>query len=726
VKFYVPEWEDAVDARYDFVHDELSNLNKQERERHFIWDIFDYETTPIDGVLISREQVEDSRRKYDRVTEHGVYDDPQLNIPDWLPTISDCGAWGYKSLPFPRYGNEGMLQFYESLDVTVGVTIDHLVLGSGKEKGRLYLDERALNPDFTESDLPIELTEQVDVMVEEWPVEWPDLVKRYEESVYDVSTVEPFIHDDFEGTVHDILGRMDEDPRAVYREDDKQIRYEITLENAVEIRELYDEGDWSFRLMAAFQGWDPTTYGEALDDVLQMGYRYVGIGGVAGSQLEQVEEIVTEVGHRIAQFESEHETRIDTHVFGFAKTDGFETIGRAQMSSIDSASMLRAAWTGGNNYHLNSDERFDAIRVRYAAPGDDLEIAVKKSMLGQEVLHALRAFDDEDSISNHIRSWYTEANLVLDVLVDYLEEHRHDERYDARLLREITTEFRDDFEHGYELQASFSDDVRKRLVKLLRADDADDPTDFDEYLSIINTAREVAEGFPQTVERVEALEESSGEVATFKQIWTVLENYASSELIEDEDLLEGYRKTLRSRPWERCDCPICENLGIEVAIFRGNNRNRRRGFHNTYRFYQQFKHDLPKMLVVVPADSSLFGRNTVEEYLSDRYEDLWEAIHDVPVAEIGVLDANGVHEWWEAGPTSISLDPIGISEELERKSGRYDTVLYYDPEGETPFDIDSVEFVDKPQGIRDRILKRLGYESDFTPNRDVQIQLEEF
>jgi hypothetical protein len=132
------------------------------------------------------------------------------------------------------------------------------------------------------------------------------------------------------------------------------------------------------------------------------------------------------------------------------------------------------------------------------------------------------------------------------------------------------------------------------------------------------------------------------------------------------------------------------------------------------------------MLVVVPADSSLFGRDTVEEYLSDRYEDLWEAVHDVPVAEIGVLDANGVHEWWEPGPTSISLDPIGISEELERKSGRYDTVLYYDPEGETRFDIDSVEFVDKPQGIWDRILKRLGYESDFTPNRDVQIQLEEF
>jgi queuine/archaeosine tRNA-ribosyltransferase len=43
-----------------------------------------------------------------------------------------------------------------------------------------------------------------------------------------------------------------------------------------------------------------------------------------------------------------------------------------------------------------------------------------------------------------------------------------------------------------------------------------------------------------------------------------------------------YRATLAARPWRRCDCPICRNLGVEVIIFRGNNRNRRRGFHNCY------------------------------------------------------------------------------------------------------------------------------------------------
>jgi hypothetical protein len=48
------------------------------------------------------------------------------------------------------------------------------------------------------------------------------------------------------------------------------------------------------------------------------------------------------------------------------------------------------------------------------------------------------------------------------------------------------------------------------------------------------------------------------------------------------------RRTLEDSPWRNCDCEICRTDGIEVAIFRGNNRNRRRGFHNTYVFYRMF------------------------------------------------------------------------------------------------------------------------------------------
>jgi hypothetical protein len=45
--------------------------------------------------------------------------------------------------------------------------------------------------------------------------------------------------------------------------------------------------------------------------------------------------------------------------------------------------------------------------------------------------------------------------------------------------------------------------------------------------------------------------------------------------------LEGrYRETLTARPWEKCDCHICRQAGVEVMIFRASNRNKRRGIHN--------------------------------------------------------------------------------------------------------------------------------------------------
>lgn len=48
-----------------------------------------------------------------------------------------------------------------------------------------------------------------------------------------------------------------------------------------------------------------------------------------------------------------------------------------------------------------------------------------------------------------------------------------------------------------------------------------------------------------------------------------------------------YRSTLEDRPWEACQCAICQKLGIHVVIFRGAERNRRRGFHNIQVLYQR-------------------------------------------------------------------------------------------------------------------------------------------
>jgi hypothetical protein len=44
----------------------------------------------------------------------------------------------------------------------------------------------------------------------------------------------------------------------------------------------------------------------------------------------------------------------------------------------------------------------------------------------------------------------------------------------------------------------------------------------------------------------------------------------------------AYRVTLQDRPWEKCPCAVCGTLGVHVVIFRGAERNRRRGFHNLF------------------------------------------------------------------------------------------------------------------------------------------------
>jgi hypothetical protein len=76
-----------------------------------------------------------------------------------------------------------------------------------------------------------------------------------------------------------------------------------------------------------------------------------------------------------------------------------------------------------------------------------------------------------------------------------------------------------------------------------------------------------------------------------------------SPLLEYEELAGGgragrrdrataYRRTLEDRPWAKCPCEVCRKVGVEVIIFRGSERNKRRGFHNLYNLYERLHHEL--------------------------------------------------------------------------------------------------------------------------------------
>lgn len=50
-----------------------------------------------------------------------------------------------------------------------------------------------------------------------------------------------------------------------------------------------------------------------------------------------------------------------------------------------------------------------------------------------------------------------------------------------------------------------------------------------------------------------------------------------------------YREILQARPWKDCPCEICRAIGIHVMLFRGADRNRRRGFHNLFVFNRRLR-----------------------------------------------------------------------------------------------------------------------------------------
>lgn len=100
--------------------------------------------------------------------------------------------------------------------------------------------------------------------------------------------------------------------------------------------------------------------------------------------------------------------------------------------------------------------------------------------------------------------------------------------------------------------------------------------------------QQLARGLEQECLRLLAEYDSGG-----ADIEVVLDALARYERLHDGliDRTSRYREVLQDRPWKHCPCEVCNRLGIHVIIFRGAERNRRRGYHNLYVFYRQLSHE---------------------------------------------------------------------------------------------------------------------------------------
>ena len=307
-------------------------------------------------------------------------------------------------------------------------------------------------------------------------------------------------------------------------EDDKQKRRKITLQNAETMIEAYEAGDYSFELYGVVQGWDPESYHDAAQRLVDMGFEHLALGGLVGTQTRDIISILQRC------YPVWMDTDIDVHEFGIARWELFEFMQRYGVNSFDNAYYRKAWLDRKNNYELTPDKEYTAVRVPISNQ------------------HSDERLPEEQAVFDKFRK-YVDGDATPEEIVDTLHE--------------------------------------------------------------------------------------------YEQVYADLKD-KESRLEIFEDLRDEYLATLRDRPWEECDCHICDEYGVHVCIFRRNERNMRRGFHNLYRFYHAFT-------------SYLDGEVAPPEKLTEYSEP--ESVEEVPIDE---LEGNVLVI------TSCSKDKVDIEEGVLR------------------------------------------------------------
>jgi hypothetical protein len=253
-------------------------------------------------------------------------------------------------------------------------------------------------------------------------------------------------------------------------------RQEITLALADEFARRCLDRKVHFIPLGVAQGWSPTSYALAVNQLQKMGYQHIALGGMvplATHAILQCLEAISAV------------RRPDTalHLLGVTRCEHVTEFQKYGVTSFDSTSPFRQAFKDEKDNYYTMERTYLAIRVPQSEGNAQLQARIRSGELQQETVR----------------------------------------RLEERCLRVL-------------------------------------------------------------------LQYDQGEVS----VETALKHVLAYERIHHpkEDRSRSYREVLEDRPWAHCSCSVCRKLGIHVIIFRGAERNKRRGFHNLSVFYARLQREL--------------------------------------------------------------------------------------------------------------------------------------
>jgi len=283
-------------------------------------------------------------------------------------------------------------------------------------------------------------------------------------------------------------GQDGELERHILSLEEKKARREESLKNARLFMAAWERAGGTFEPLATAQGWDEESYVDSCLRLHAMGYKRVALGAMVRKPSQYILGVLRALNMEIERrgLGKSGALPFQLHLMGIGRLDIIEELLALGVTSFDSRSHYRSAWTRETqNYVTPIGKWYAAIRVPQSDHYQMNRAATQQGVRRYEL-------KEMEHVALEALRRYEKRELSLDETVDRVL------KYDRILFR---------------------DGVDGRLDAM-------------------------------------------------------------------------YRKTLSDRPWESCSCPICKELGIEVIIFRGGNRNRRRGFHNMLVFYNLLQNKL--------------------------------------------------------------------------------------------------------------------------------------
>ena len=225
------------------------------------------------------------------------------------------------------------------------------------------------------------------------------------EELYDYYATCGFTHGVSLDTVISEKNNKWDDVRRLPAEIDARAKY--TLKQAASFLKLHREKKGKFTPIGVIQAWSPKSAADHARKLVDMGYGYLGLGGVAQRPSGEIIDLLTEIRSHIPD-------DIRLHVFGLARFSNLSNFLGLGIESFDSsAPMLKSFKDDKSNYFLPDGRSYLAIRLPAVSE-------LSRTITDED--HIRRIETSEVDTLNSLRS-YDAGQGSLHGVLDRLESH---------------------------------------------------------------------------------------------------------------------------------------------------------------------------------------------------------------------------------------------------------------------------------------------------------------